>query len=261
MPCQGPTIERTVKDLDWVGWNRMEELVDQAEKTIFEHGNEQEKRLRAKGLILIGFKTGGRISEILPLTKDKFSFKGKFWTVTLPLVKRYDKIKGGVTKWKCEKCGNRWKEKPTNIINGSAEEWRLKCRKGGHHEITDYEGYEAETKTDKDRTIEIDSTEPLSQEFKQYVQNCDDLIFPHPTKEGEVMKRSYAYTLVNTVDSDIWLHWLRAQRACQLADELDLTLEDRMEWFEWEDDEYARLYGSRKYEIRDKMENPKRRIR
>lgn len=261
MPSQGPTIERSVKQVDWVGWNRMENLVKKSETAEFESGDEQFKRKHAKGLILVGFKTGGRISEILPLTRDKVSFEGDFWTVTLPLVKRYDKIKGGVTKWKCEKCGNRWKEKPSNIISGSAEEWRLKCRKGGHHEITDYEGYEAKTNTDKDRTIEIDSEEPLSQEFEEYVQKCDDLLFPHPTKDGEVMKRSYAYTLVTGVDSDIWLHWLRAQRACQLADELDFTLEERMAWFEWEDDTYPRMYGSRKHEMRDKMRKPKRRIR
>lgn len=260
MPCKGPTIERSVKEVDWEGWNRIENLVKQAEKTKFETGNRDFKRRHAKGLILVGFKTGARVSEMLPLTRDKVSFDGEFWTVTLPLLKRYKQIKGGVKKWKCEKCDRRWSEKPTNIMSETAEEWRLECREGGTHSVTDYEGYKARKIKDT-RTVEFPPKEPLSEEFRKYVESCKDLLFPHPRKDGEIMKRSYAYKLVTTVDSDIWLHWLRAQRAGQVSDELDFTVEDRQEWFEWEDDKYAKLYGSRKYEIRDKMKKPKRRIK
>lgn len=259
MPCKGKTEERSVKDVNWEGWNRIKNLLEKARRTEFKHGNQRFKRKHARGLIIVGFKTGARVSEMLPLTRNKVSLEGEFWTVTLPLVKKYKKTEA-VKKWKCEKCGRRWNKKPINIIDGSAEDWRLECREGGNHKITEYEGYKAK-KIEDTRTIEFPSNEPLNEEFRNFVESCDDLLFPHPTKEGEIMKRSYAYNLVTTVDENIWLHWLRAQRAGQVADELGFTVEDRQDWFKWEEQKYAKMYGSRKYELRDKWRNPKRRIR
>lgn len=241
--------QRDVKDLDWVGWNPLKSIVEKAKGASFETGDEAFKRHMARGLLLVGFKTGGRITEFIPLTRDKFSFEGEFWTVTLPLVKRYRKTKE-VKKWKCVKCDRRWKKKPGRDVS---------CPIEGSHEFEKYDGYETKS-LEKTRTVEFPADEPLSEEMKEWVEGREDLLFPHPYDETVPMRRSYAYTLIVGVDPDIWPHWLRAQRACQLSDEADFTLEERQDWFEWKDDEYPRYYGSRKYEMREKMSKPKRRI-
>lgn len=259
MPCKGPTIERSVKDVDWEGWGRIENLLKKAERTDFEHGDQHFKRKHAQGLIIICFKTGGRISEVLSLTRDRVSLNAEFWTVTLPLAKKYRKTET-VKKWKCTKCSRRWPEKPDTIINSTAVDWKLKCREGGEHKLEEYEGYKAR-KIEQERMIEFHRDEPLNEKFKKYVESCDNLLFPHHHDSMRPMRRSYAYQIITAVDSDIWPHWFRAQRACQLADELGFDLEERQDWFEWEDDEYPKLYGSRKYEMRDKWREPERRIR
>ncbi|KXB06016.1 hypothetical protein AKJ52_02655, partial [candidate division MSBL1 archaeon SCGC-AAA382C18] len=66
--------------------------------------------------------------------------------------------------------------------------------------------------------------ELLNQELEQYVQGCEDLLFPHPRDGSEPIHRSYAWKLVTKVDEDIWLHWLRTQRVCQLAEEADFQI-------------------------------------
>jgi len=177
----------------------------------------------------------------------------------MPLVKKYEKTEDE-EKWKCKKCNRRWSEKPTTIINKTANPLLLKCRIEGEHKVEKYEGYKSRS-LESEREIEWRKNDPLNEELKEYINSCKDLLFPHPNKPREPMGRSYAYVLITEVDDDIWPHWLRAQRACQLADELDFTLEDRQNWFDWESDEYPRLYGSRKYEMRDKWRKPKRRIK
>jgi len=231
------SIQRSVKDLDWVGWNYIEDLVDQSEGI-------------ARGLILVGFKTGSRVSEFLPLHRDQFSFQGDFWTVTAPLLKGYKSVVEK-EKWKCKKCDRRWPEKPTTIKG---------CSEGGTHELESYRGYETR-RIEKQRTPEFPSDEPLSAELKEYVEDCEDLLFPHPYDDSEPAKRAYAYKKIVGVDDDIWPHWLRAQRACQLAEESDFTLDELQDWFGWETSKYARFYRSRKYTMREKMSEPKRRIR
>lgn len=257
---KGPTSTRSVKELEWVGWNRIKELVEKTYSVEFEYGDQEFKRKYARGLILVGFKTGGRISEILNIRADDFSFDGEFWTITLPLEKRYNQTEAEVRKWKCERCNRRWMDKPTEIINRSAAEPLLSCSNGGYHKVTDYVGYETE-KLFESRDIEFHSSEPLNEELKEYVLSCDNRLFPHPYHPEKPMKRAYAYTLINETDDEIWPHWLRAQRACQLADELGFDLEARQEWFKWEGQKYARLYGSKKYELREMWRDPVRRIK
>lgn len=239
-------IQRSVKDLDWVGWNRIEDLVEKAED-------------RAKGLIIIGFKTGGRISEILQLREKHFSFDGEFWTVTLPLEKKYRKVED-VKKWKCLKCNRRWTKDEKEYWD-EKRWWRKKeCKEGGKHKIDTYKGYTTK-KVNDTRDSEFPENEPLNEELKEYVQSCADLLFPHPKDPTKPMHRSYAYKLVTQVDGDIWLHWLRAQRACQLAEEAGFQIPHLKQWFKWESDKYPEFYSSRKYEMREMMSNPQRRIK
>lgn len=75
------------------------------------------------------------------------------------------------------------------------------------------------------------------------------------------MHRSYAWKLVTQVDEDIWLHWLRAQRACQLAEEANFQIPHLKQWFKWESDKYPEFYSSRKYEMGKTMKDPQRRIK
>lgn len=229
-------LQRSVEDEEWVGWNRLEQLVEEAEGL-------------AKGIILVGFKTGARVNEFIDISPELFMFDAKFWSITLPLSKRYEK-KESVEKFKCNKCGNRWEEKPSNI----------NCPAGNTHDLETYEGWRTE-KQESTRRPEWNKNEPLNDELKQYVESQDGTyLFPHPYHENEPISRQYAYKLVTDVDDSIWLHWLRAQRACQLSEELGFSIPDLKAWFGWKTGIYAEKYSSRRHKMRAKMKNPQRRI-
>lgn len=230
------SVQRTVEKTEWVGWNRIEELVERAEGL-------------AKGLIIVGFKTGGRISEFVQLKSEVASFDADFWTVTLPLLKKYEMV-SEVEKWKCKKCGRRWINKP-NENN---------CREGGAHDLETYMGWNTKGKN-KERRVEWPKDEPLNDVFREYVENKDGLLFPHKYAPDRPISRQWAYNMITAVDEDIWPHWLRAQRACQLSEEAEFSIPDLKDWFGWETDKYAQYYSSRRYKMRDKMLNPARRIR
>ena len=74
--------KRSVEEIEnFVGWEYLEKLVEKCE------------RERDRALIASLFETGGRVSEVLLLTKDMFLVQDPYLIVrAMPVLKRYEKI-------------------------------------------------------------------------------------------------------------------------------------------------------------------------
>lgn len=89
----------------------------------------------------------------------------------------------------------------------------------------------------KFRTFPIKRIEPLVRYFENYVKAKQG--FKTIFKIG----RKRVYQIVTGLDSNIWPHWLRAQRASQLALEYGLNTHALVEYFEWIDLKTALHYS------------------
>lgn len=197
---------------EFCGWDFLQKMVEQARLT------------RLKVLICAGFLTGGRIAEVLKLECGHFDFviDPKYVVVrTMPVLKRYKKI-GSKTKFKCEgHCTMRWGVKGTPDEPTAADRAR--------HNIVEYQGWETKER-EVYRTFPFPNNEPL-------VPILRDLL----PQEGPLFDIRYntAYNEMVELGKEMgtWLppHWLRAQRASQLAFEYGFNEHDLVTWFIWKD--------------------------
>lgn len=69
------------------------------------------------------------------------------------------------------------------------------------------------------------------------------------SREGTLFEisRSKVWSLFQSVDEDLYPHWFRAQRACQLAVEYGWDASDLSEFFEWKHWPTALRYASKGY--------------
>jgi len=213
------SVERDVEA--FCGWDFLVRLVEAADS------------LFMKALISALFETGGRISEVLALRKWNIDLSLHPEVVVvrqMPLVKRFEKV-GEVRKWKCVgHCSKRWDEKP------SPDEFRV-------HNIKEYTGWVTRRVVDY-RTFPIRRDEPLTSyliEWWKKAEKDEQLLFP--------IGRSLAYIRVREVgkrlnmpvpfsnihSSQIYDHWFRAERACQLAFDYGFTRDDLREFFGWKE--------------------------
>ena len=93
-------------------------------------------------------------------------------------------------------------------------------------------------KTVSYRTFPIPLKEPLT----PYITEWLDYI-----KNGQLFRisRIQVYRILRRIDQDIYPHWLRSQRASQLALEYGFNVHDLVEFFGWKDLRTA-LHYSRK---------------
>ena len=74
---------------------------------------------------------------------------------------------------------------------------------------------------------------------------CSEWLFPSPYKNGP-LSRKLAYLLITKVGKrlgvELYPHFLRAQRASQLASEYDFREASLLEWFQWAKWETAKKY-------------------
>jgi hypothetical protein len=214
--------ERSVdKDVDaFCGWDFMLRLVKAGDPFM-------------RGLTATMFETGGRISEVLALQRwniDPTLNKEVVVVKQMPLLKRFEK-KGEVAKWKCVgHCKKRWDSLP------SPEEFEV-------HKIQEYKGWETKSLADY-RTFPVRVSEPLTpymMEWWKQVKGDRRPLFP--------IKRSVAFTRVRSLgekldleipfckvpSSQLYDHWFRAERACQLAFDYGFSREDLEMFFEWKE--------------------------
>lgn len=215
--------ERSVdKDVEgFCGWDFLTRLVDVAPSRFM------------KGLLATLFETGGRISEVLALRKRNVDFGLHPDVVVvkrMPLVKRFEKI-GEIAKWKCVgHCKKRWDEKPSPL------EFRT-------HRIKEYAGWITKPVLDY-RTFPIRLDEPLTPFFISWcerVKGENSFLFPIRRSAAFVRVRNVGkklniqVPLSNIHSSQLYDHWFRAERACQLAFDYGFTRDDLREFFEWKE--------------------------
>lgn len=189
-----------------------------------------------QGLMAALFETGGRISEVLALRKENIVLsQSNVKTVPdvivvshMPLLKRFKKV-GKVKKWKCAgHCRKRWADQPTQ------EEYQV-------HKIEEYEGWITQP-VKEFRTFPFRADEPLAPFLTSWIKHCKtDYLFP--------LNRSTAYVRIqkagaklnqeipfcNIRSGQIYDHWFRAERACQLSFDYGFDDRDLDEFFGWKE--------------------------
>ena len=205
------------------GWIFLVKLIEAADESLL------------KGLIAALFETGGRISEVLALRREHIDLALHPELIVvkqMPLLKRFERLKGDAgkkRKWKCDgHCSKRWDKRP------SQEEFR-------QHNIKRYVGWVTKPIIDH-RTFPIRVDEPLTQHFTSWYKKSDsDLLFSIDRTTvylkirdvGKKLKMDIPFSNIHS--SQIYLHWFRAQRACQLAFDYGFDKDDLEEFFQWKE--------------------------
>lgn len=194
--------------------------------------------LRDQAFIATLFLTGGRVSEVLPLTRSNFEIReaqGVVIVKRMRLLKRYKKLSETVDS-EGRKC------------------WITKSL------------------SKKRKTFPILIREPLTPTLLKWLSQNDGLLFPSPVKVGEGLSRFWAYKLIRKIEryippslredlglnqpfivdgekiSDhihLWLHYFRSQRASQLVADYDYKVLELLNYFSWEKPETAVRYAQK----------------
>ena len=230
MPGKSRSVARDVDA--FCGWPFLEKLVGSAGSSFMQ------------GLMAGMFGTGGRISEVLTLRKwnvDLSLHPDVVVVKQMRLFKRFERI-GTVTKWKCKgHCSKRWSKKP------SAEE-------AEGHKVRKYKGWITKPVLDY-RTFPIRVDEPLTRYFTAWygeVKGSKSLLFPTDRVQAFLKVRDVGIELnmdipfSNIHSKDLYDHWFRAERACQLAFDYGFTKDDLHEFFRWKkrEPDMAERYAS-----------------
>lgn len=181
------SVDQDVKE--FCGWKKLMEIINRA------------KQRRDQALIATIFLTGGRISEVLLLTKGIFDLSNRDVIIvkSMRILKRYEKI------------GER-------VVNGK-KKWITRLKK-------DY------------RTFPIVRKEPpvpILEDWLERIKRKDQVLF--------TISRVQAFLIIRGLGKELYPHWFRAQRACQLAFQYGFDLHDLMDFFAWKDIKIALHYS------------------
>lgn len=208
------------------GWDFLLKLIKECENTEYrfspkwsdEKVEAYRRRLvrRDQALIATLFETGGRVIEVLRLRRRNFSFDGRWIRVTGMQV---------VKRFRKDK--RTGKTIPVYSTRGRF-------------------------------SIPID--EPLVPYMVSWVKEQKDFIFPSPKKDRDHLSTVRAYQIVNSIGERLGVHlydhWFRAQRACQLAEELNFSLHELLEFFSWKHVETALRYSRLSTEALERKMRP-----
>jgi integrase len=223
----GDEYEReSVKDIErFCGWETLQQLVDECGRTNYTvspiwggHAAQYRQRLiqRDRGLIATLFSTGGRVTEVLQLRTKNFDIDDKWIRVT------------GMETLK------RFSRDKT-----TGETTKIHTTRG---------------------RFSIPRDEALVPYMLTTIEGAEDFIFPSPKKNRDHISKVRAYQIVRSVgercDIKIYPHWFRAQRASQLAEELNFNLIALMRYFNWEDMKTAKRYARLSTEFLERMMRP-----
>jgi len=210
------------------GWDLLLKIVKECENTRYlvsprwpaEKADEYWERLirRDQALIATMFETGGRVIEVLKLRKQNFEF-GEKWI----------RIKGMSVMKRFKRDKQTGETKPILTTRGK---------------------------------FSIPLDEPLVPYMVEWVKDQDDYIFPSPKLDKDYLSTVRAYQIVNSLGErlepkvHLYDHWFRAQRACQLAEDLNFTLLELMDFFGWKDIKTALRYAKLSTEAQERKMRP-----
>lgn len=89
------------------------------------------------------------------------------------------------------------------------------------------------------RSFPVRRHEPLVRYIEEYLKQYAN----KPKVRIFGLNRRRAHQIVKELDPKIYPHWLRSQRACQLAYDYGFTMSDLMEFFGWKRVETAMIYA------------------
>jgi len=232
---------------EFIGWPKLLSIIEACNQIPYDMYYADYCRERDKALVATLFETGGRIGEVLALTKSNFNFDAHpdYCIVTgMLLEKRFEKVGSyyEVREAKPKGCHARLYE-PQLLADGR-QIWK---RKRWDTTIT----------SDKVKKLRIRKPfpifkhEPLYPIMEAWVRrNHSELLFPSPKrrKDGSrTMTTTNAWLIINRLQSltniEMWPHWFRSQRASQLYHEYGLTWEELKMWFSWQSEMMASLYA------------------
>lgn len=216
-----PKVHRSVTTvLKFVGWDRLKELEEKA-NTIY----------GLQGAALVGalFTGGFRISEVVKShhgglkPENVVAIEGKKMLrfVDVSVMKKYRKIAG--SGYLCHETGP---------------------HKGRAIWDTDHKHFDTERRVGQDivRNCSAPLFEPLIPNLRAYVNEVQtgDYLFD--------FNRFKAYRIIEKLDSSIWPHWFRSQRASQLGERIqnggyEWNKTDLKDWFKWTSEETASVYA------------------
>lgn len=201
-PYHRHSVEKDIALTGWLGWDWLKRLLDSCQH--FHH------RL----LVLLTFKTGGRIGEVLPLGADNFLVKPEeklITVVNMKVEKRYEKIDSYVDA----QGRNRWH---TKILDEQRTPFSFPLNELLNEDLLKVLEYRTPHKF-----------------FESYGKTG----LLTPTRAWEVLHDELGLQM------NMWLynHFIRGQRASQLRTEYKFDNMDMQEWFSWEDSDSPLIYG------------------
>ena len=294
---------RSVEDIpEFIGWEFMLGLLEEARRTLYypnvspiatiennRFALRREKQLRDEALVATAFCTGGRISEVLMLTADNFKVQEiddetRILVDGMPLLKRYDKT---------EEVLEIQDERPEGDLGRLYNYSRKRDAFVRVKWIT-------ESKIAERLSIPIPLWEPLApvllDRIKWAKENADPdkfggypWLFPSSRKPkrmedpgvqlwieekfGLKTRAWYspqrAYQIVRRLgkrlDTHIWNHWMRSQRASQLVRNYEFREHELNRYFGWVSTRAGKVSMAAKYarvgvsDLWDKMLSGKKR--
>lgn len=225
--------ERAISEVDeFCGWEQLRSWIDKASTQ------------RRKGLILVLFKTGCRIREVLgtdrtdPLVRGQFEF-GDDWVKAknLPVLKRYTEVGKDTEKkrYECKHCPAVKDEKIVEECPSDEVET---------HEYKTIFPFSITEPKDVTRSAKWPASEELNGKLESFLNDFEDsdVLFPE-------LDRHKAWYHLNEVSEDLWCHRLRGERASQLLEEYNFSLPVLKKWFSWKTSKVAENYiGTKKAE-------------
>lgn len=251
-----PYTRKSVEDIEeFCGWQFLQKMIDECEKTPYSNhestyypaGSRDMLIRRDQGFLSTGFLIGGRVSEILMLRKKDFSFEKERAIVKPYLLKRYKKVDEFVEvvqkKDRPEGKEGKFYHWSKNLDGWARKRWRTV------------------PEVKRRLPVPIPKFEPLFKYFENWYDSVDDWLFPTPKKQWDPnrptaskgvqaiieqkfklyhrmwISKTRAYQIVRDVGDrlgeKLWTHWLRSQRASQLASEYGFNEWQLNRFFGW----------------------------
>ena len=238
--------KRSIIDVPpFIGWDKLLSLIDACNEIDYDIYYRDYCRERDKGLIACLFETGGRIGEVVSLSKANFDFTPKDYCVVsgMLLEKRYEKTGSYIEVLETEPTGAHAKLYEPQLLENGKQIWK---RKRWRTTITSEKVQRLRIR----RAFPILKKEPLYPVMEQYIKHHHgELLFPSPKlrkNKTRFMTCTNAWLIINRIQNltgiELWPHWFRSQRASQLKKEYGFKTDDRKDWFNWLTDPMASLY-------------------
>lgn len=206
---------RSVEDLQvesFCGWKVFLQMIETAkDKDRYNPIEYAYCSQRDIALVTTAFETGGRISEVLKLRKQMFTVDDEWILVeNMPLLKR-------------------WKKRKT--IDEETGETRVVTKP-----------------IPTTRDFVFRRAEPLAEFIVQWLDECDDYLFPSFRKSKlphlcQVRAYQIITELAERIHFNMWPHRIRSERASQLGREYKWNLEKILRFFGWKSMNTAMRYA------------------